>query len=717
MKNLKIWQKLTLTGLILMIPFAAVTYKMASSINILGVEFARQEIRGLEYYTAASALLTDLQQHRAFATGLINGVESLKEPFYSKSAEIEADIQKLEEVDKRLEASLHLRSKWIALSAECRELLKRPPGQSPPQEAYGKAIAETIALIAQASDASNLTLDPDIDSYYLMNILINQAPELSELLSQAYLAGSSISSGKTGTAEQLAAVDRLLTLTEFLQAKLHQSLGKALGFNSAITSQLEAPASASANSVQGAIRSIRNLASNRAAESGDSISAANQSSQLISDLEHRCASVLQNLLETRAAKFQREVFQTLFWAVLGLLVVWAIGFFIIRGITRSLSQIVKTANQIATGDLAVQTDLGAHHDEIGILARAFEQMVSSLKESAGVAERIAAGDLAVTIKPQSQHDVMGNALLNMVSNLSALVGRVHESSLQIGSAVVDIAATSREQQATASQIAATTTEIGATSKEISSTSMELVRTMHEVSEVAEEAATLAGSGQVGLTRMETTMRRVVEAAGSISGKLAVLSEKASNIGQVVTAITKVADQTNMLSLNAAIEAEKAGEAGRGFAVVATEIRRLADQTAVATYDIEEMVKQIQSAIAAGVMGMDKFSEEVRGGMQEVQQVGGQLSQIIHQVQALAPRVEFVNEGMQAQSTGAQQISEALGQLTEAAQQTVESLTQSNQAINDLKQVASGLGSGVARFKLNRKTTPSFAVAANEYSAV
>ena len=111
------------------------------------------------------------------------------------------------------------------------------------------------------------------------------------------------------------------------------------------------------------------------------------------------------------------------------------------------------------------------------------------------------------------------------------------------------------------------------------------------------------------------MRQVMEAAGSINAKLAVLNEKAGNINQVVTTITKVADQTNLLSLNAAIEAEKAGEYGRGFAVVATEIRRLADQTAVATYDIEQMVKEIQSAVSAGVMGMDKFSEEVRRGMQ------------------------------------------------------------------------------------------------------
>jgi methyl-accepting chemotaxis protein WspA len=197
--------------------------------------------------------------------------------------------------------------------------------------------------------------------------------------------------------------------------------------------------------------------------------------------------------------------------------------------------------------------------------------------------------------------------------------------------------------------------------------------------------------------MEDTMQRVMEAAGLINAKLAVLSSKAGNIGQVVTTITKVADQTNLLSLNAAIEAEKAGEYGRGFAVVATEIRRLADQTAVATYDIDQMVKEIQSAVGASVMGMDKFSEEVRRGMQDVQQVGGQLSQVIQHVQALAPRVESVNDGMQAQATGAEQITQALTQLSEAAQQTVESLHQSGQAIDELNRVAIGLRGGVSRF--------------------
>jgi len=161
----------------------------------------------------------------------------------------------------------------------------------------------------------------------------------------------------------------------------------------------------------------------------------------------------------------------------------------------------------------------------------------------------------------------------------------------------------------------------------------------------------------------------------------------------------VADQTNLLSLNAAIEAEKAGDYGRGFSVVATEIRRLADQTAIATNDIEQMVKEMQSAVAAGVMGMDKFSEEVRQSVQVVQQVSEELSQIIQHVQALAPNFVIVSEGMQSQSLGALQISDALAQLTEVAKQTVESQRQSNSAIENLHAAARGLQDGVARFAL------------------
>lgn len=311
------------------------------------------------------------------------------------------------------------------------------------------------------------------------------------------------------------------------------------------------------------------------------------------------------------------------------------------------------------------------------------------------------GDLSsrLNLERKDEFGAVETGFNDMMTELTSLVSLAQRSSVQVTTSVTEIAATSKQQQATATETAATTTEIGATSREIAATSRDLVRTMTEVSTAADQASVLAGSGQQGLARMEDTMHSVMGAADLVNAKLAILNEKAGNINQVVVTIVKAADQTNLLSLNAAIEAEKAGEYGRGFAVVATEVRRLADQTAVATYDIEQMVREIQSAVSAGVMGMDKFSEEVRRGMAEVQQVGEQLSQIIHQVQALAPRVLMVNEGMQAQATGAEQINHALVQLGDASSQTVESLRQASFAIDELSQVAVGLRSGVSRFKV------------------
>ncbi|KJH87671.1 MULTISPECIES: methyl-accepting chemotaxis protein [Pseudomonas] len=318
-----------------------------------------------------------------------------------------------------------------------------------------------------------------------------------------------------------------------------------------------------------------------------------------------------------------------------------------------------------------------------------------------ILEIMRSGDLSrrLNLARKDEFGAVETGFNDMMAELTSLVSQAQRSSVQVTTSVTEIAATSREQQATATETAATTTEIGATSREIAATSRDLVRTMTEVSTAADQASVAAGSGQQGLARMEETMHSVMGAADLVNAKLAILNEKAGNINQVVVTIVKVADQTNLLSLNAAIEAEKAGEYGRGFAVVATEVRRLADQTAVATYDIEQMVREIQSAVSAGVMGMDKFSEEVRRGMAEVQQVGEQLSQIIHQVQALAPRVLMVNEGMQAQATGAEQINHALVQLGDASSQTVESLRQASSAIDELSQVAVGLRSGVSRFKV------------------
>jgi methyl-accepting chemotaxis protein WspA len=501
--------------------------------------------------------------------------------------------------------------------------------------------------------------------------------------------------------EDVVGLERLATLAAFLQTRLDKSLGKALEFNTALAPVLEADVKASAAAVRSAADAITAAAEVRVrgVDVREYDAAVRGAVESIFRTQGLSVASLDRLLDARARLLQRDVYYTLAWAAGGLLIVCLAGAFIMRDVSKTLREVVGVADQIAEGDLAGSTIAATRKDEMGALARAFDRMVATLNDSVAVAQRIAAGDLAVSVRPRSERDAMGNALANMVASLSALVSEVQRSGVQVNMSVNDIAATAKQHEATAAEIAATTTEVSATSKAIAATAHDLVTTIHEVTEVAEESAALAGSGQAGLARMESTMRQVMEAAGSINAKLSVVSEKASTITQVVTTITKVADQTNLLSLNAAIEAEKAGEYGRGFAVVATEIRRLADQTAVATFDIDQIVREMQSAVSAGVMGMDKFSEEVRRGMEAVHQVGDQLSQIIQHVQTLAPRIESVNQGMRTQATSAEQITEALAQLSTAAQQTVEALRQSRQAIDGLNQVSTGLRGELSRFTL------------------
>jgi methyl-accepting chemotaxis protein WspA len=181
------------------------------------------------------------------------------------------------------------------------------------------------------------------------------------------------------------------------------------------------------------------------------------------------------------------------------------------------------------------------------------------------------------------------------------------------------------------------------------------------------------------------MDGLAAATTNVAERLSAISEKATSINTIVDTITKVADQTNLLSVNAAIEAEKAGESGRGFLVVAREIRRLADQTASATLDIENMVRQMQAAVSGGVMEMDRFSEQVRRGVSNVGDVGQRLTQVIDQVGSVESRFAEVTEGMHSQVQGADQIRQAMDALAQNATRAKEATSEFSQAASILRE--------------------------------
>ncbi len=283
--------------------------------------------------------------------------------------------------------------------------------------------------------------------------------------------------------------------------------------------------------------------------------------------------------------------------------------------------------------------------------------------------------------------------------MNQIVSVVEQNGIQVTTSSTQMAASSRQLEASVAEQVAATTQITATATEIAATADELTHTIERVSEFSEAAATTASTGKQDLERMVHTIQLLIAATAAISSKLGLIDTKANSISTVVTAIAKVADQTNLLSLNAAIEAEKAGEYGAGFAVVAREIRRLADQTAIATVDIETMVKDMLSSVSAGVMEMDKFTQEVGSNAESISQISEQMAQIIYQVQSLVPQFETVSDGMLAQAQGAQQIKAAMEQLNDTSQQTADSVKDTHQVILQLSDVAQDLRSEVAHFRL------------------
>jgi methyl-accepting chemotaxis protein WspA len=343
---------------------------------------------------------------------------------------------------------------------------------------------------------------------------------------------------------------------------------------------------------------------------------------------------------------------------------------------------------------------------VGFMAIYAQRTARGLSEriqmAADIAHRVASGDLATEVPVSEGRDEASRllkAIASMTQSLRGLVTRAKQASIELMSTATEFAATSRQQEATVQSFGASTNEIAAAVKQISATSSELLSTMEGVNAVAGQTADLAEDGQAGLRNLDTTMERLAQAANTMAARLAAIREEAAEITGVVTTISKVADQTNLLSINAAIEAEKAGEQGLGFLVLAREIRRLADQTAVATLDIEQMVKQMQTAVSAGVMEIDRFAEEVRSGVGNVVRVGGQFGQIISQVKTLSERFDAVNHGMRSQSQGARQIGDAMGQLIDGARQTSVSLREFNSATESLRDAVSVLKQEIAQFNV------------------
>ncbi len=331
-----------------------------------------------------------------------------------------------------------------------------------------------------------------------------------------------------------------------------------------------------------------------------------------------------------------------------------------------------------------------------------------IRKALTVAESIAEGDLTGTVEPAGGHE-MGRLLgsfQRMTQSLGSLIGRIQAAGERLSSVEIDASAALARQDRATRSVSGSANEIAAAVTEITATGEQLLGATNSVMGIAREAAQVAEQGRGGLESMTASMEHLDEAMNAFTRKLATISQRASGITSVVTTIAKVAEQTNLLSVNATIEAEKAGESGRGFRIVAQEIRRLADQTALSTKDIERMVRDMQAAVASGTMEMDRFRNEVSGRIGEVAQVSEKLGRIIEPVQSVTRSLESVHEGMESQSQGARQIRDAMETLRGEASDSAASLAAFSASLDDLRRAIAELNEEATRFRTQGSSPPS-----------
>ena len=428
---------------------------------------------------------------------------------------------------------------------------------------------------------------------------------------------------------------------------------------------------------------------------------------------HELAGIrLLSVDDTTAAMARQQDIRDQAWLAAAVLIALliALQYLYLHRVFAPLARLRDTVYRFGRGETWARTGFG-HQDEIGELGRGFDDMARRIEESLeqervrndqmqlavqdmlAFIRQLAQGDFSAPPRAHREHPILReltDALERMRVALARLLGEIQDISLQLEGSARLLAETTRNQHASAQEQAASSRQVSQLANRIGHSSRQLVESVEQVAVATGHSAAKAGNGRKVLMHLEDTGRNIGQATQRIGERLASLDEKAEKIHQVVDLINRVADQTNLLSLNAAIEAEKAGRYGLGFAVVATEIRHLADQTAVATWDIGQIASEIQAAVGAAVVETDKFHRDMQAGNADLDRAGNCLAGIIAQVSELAPHVEQLQAGIRSHAEHAGSIAECVEELHQAAAGTADAATESGQVAGGLQRLAARL---------------------------
>lgn len=382
---------------------------------------------------------------------------------------------------------------------------------------------------------------------------------------------------------------------------------------------------------------------------------------------------------------------------------------VITNLNLLLSELRNVTSEIVNGKLSKRGNpegfYGAYKEIVVGINSTLDAMFMPIKEGVSVLEEMAKGDFSARVKGEykGEHrlisdsiNTLGDSLTNILSNLSEMVNLTATISEQISSSTEEMAAGAQEQSVQ-------TVEVASTVEEMTKTIISTAKNASQAAEASKKAGEVARDGGSVVEQTVKGMNRIAEFVEKASEKIQALGKSSEQIGEIVQVIDDIANQTNLLALNAAIEAARAGEQGRGFAVVADEVRKLAERTTKATKEISDMIKRIQNVTDNVVESMKEGSGEVETGKVLAQKAGNSLQEIINASDEVLDVVAQVASASEQQSATSEQISHNVESISKVTHESASGIQQIAGAADELNKMTVNLKDLISRFNFENGT--------------